>query len=616
MAWKKLGGLAALSLAFVFGACGDDSSSGADSGSKQREVSTIYDLGACTADREGDSVYVIEKKSDYLCQKGEWIELDAENNPNSSSSAKSEPSSSSANSKNSSSSEEPDTLWIIKNKTISGYAQKGPFEKGSEVVLYELDSTTLKQTGRSFEGKVESDDGKFSIKKVTLASPYVLLKVNGRYKSELEYSSVFSYHYNSEITLIVLTDLRDRDHVNINLLTHLEYDRALYLVKEGLDVSAAKKQAETEIFNAFEIQGKFKSSEDLNIFGSSDGDAALLAVSMLMLRHLDESEFDELLTDFANDIKKDGEWNGADAKVIKTKIADWASGVDLADVRDRIMASNSVTDVPDFEKYITQFWLTIFGFGPCETATHGDLQENNNSLSSSYKVVYFCDDDKWRVAEFFELKDFGKGYFLNPDIAYDSITDSRDGHTYKIVTIGKQTWMAENLNYADDVTEGSTCFEEKNANCDFAGRLYTWNAATKLQDCEEEETCVLPEKVQGVCPEGWHLPNNEEWETLITAAGPSNAGKNLKSKTGWLQTYWSEVEDYGTDKYGFSAVPAGDHYIVFSWDNDYANFWSATETEDGDAYSMELAAISNDAELKERDKAHKYPVRCIKDSED
>jgi hypothetical protein len=165
MAWKKLGGLAALSLAFVFGACGDDSSSGADSGSKQREVSTIYDLGACTADREGDSVYVIEKKSDYLCQKGEWIELDAENNPNSSSSAKSEPSSSSANSKNSSSSEEPDTLWIIKNKTISGYAQKGPFEKGSEVVLYELDSTTLKQTGRSFEGKVESDDGKFSIKK-------------------------------------------------------------------------------------------------------------------------------------------------------------------------------------------------------------------------------------------------------------------------------------------------------------------------------------------------------------------------------------------------------------------------------------------------------------------
>lgn len=73
MAWKKLGGLAALSLAFVFGACGDDSSSGADSGSKQREVSTIYDLGACTADREGDSVYVIEKNPIIFAKKANGL---------------------------------------------------------------------------------------------------------------------------------------------------------------------------------------------------------------------------------------------------------------------------------------------------------------------------------------------------------------------------------------------------------------------------------------------------------------------------------------------------------------------------------------------------------------
>lgn len=563
MAWMKFGKFAALSLAFVFAACGDDSSSSVEDDSIPQESSADKDL--------------------------------------------------------SSSSEEPDTLWIIKNKTISGYAQKGPFEKGSEVVLYELDSTTLMQTGRSFEGKVESDDGKFSIKKVTLASPYVLLKVNGRYKSELEYSSVFSYHYNSEISLNVLADLRDREHVNINLLTHLEYVRALNLVKEGLDVSAAKKQAETEVFDVFGIQGKFKSSEDLNIFGDSDGDAALLAVSILMLRTLDDS-FEEFLTDFIDDFKKDGEWNGPDAEATKARIANWASDVDLADVRDKIMASDSVTDVPDFEKYITQFWWTNFGLGPCETATHGDVQENRNSVSSLYRVVYFCDDDKWRVAEFYELKDYGKGYFLNPDIAYDSITDSRDGQTYKIVTIGKQTWMAENLNYADGESDGSWCMDDKTVNCDFAGRLYTWYAATKLQDCEEGEPCVLPEKVQGVCPEGWHLPNNEEWETLITAAGPSNAGKNLKSQVGWQQSGWARNDDnngwFGVDKYGFSAIPAGNHYIVFSWDNDYANFWSVTESDDGDAYSMELGVVDNDAELLDREKARGYPVRCIKDSDD
>ena len=392
-------------------------------------------------------------------------------------------------------------------------------------------------------------------------------------------------------------------------------------------MSEAKKQAETEIFKAFGIQGDFAKSEDLDIFGSNDGDAALLAVSLLMRHKIWWSDdFNELLSDFADDIKKDGKWDSKDAEAVKAEIADWARNVDLADIRSNIKKWDFATDVPNFEKYVNQYWLTSYGLSLCETAIHGVVKENKNPFSSTYKVNFFCDDDNWRVAKFYELKELGKKYFLNSDIDYGTLTDSRDGQTYKTVTIGKQTWMAENLNYADSVN--SWCFDNKIANCDFAGRLYTWAAAIDSAalandeinplDCGDGKTCTMPEKVQGICPKGWHLPTNEEWETLFTTVGPSNAGKHLKSQSGWPQSGWASVDDYGTDKYGFSAIPTGDGDEL--WQGDHTSFWSATEYDDGSAYRVELRSNSNDAELEMGYKGGTwwgvaYSVRCVKDSE-
>mgnify|MGYP003552670525 CR=1 FL=1 len=101
----------------------------------------------------------------------------------------------------------------------------------------------------------------------------------------------------------------------------------------------------------------------------------------------------------------------------------------------------------------------------------------------------------------------------------NTLTDPRDGKTYKIVKIGNQTWMAENLNVK---TKDSWCYDDEESNCKKYGRLYTRRAAMKA------------------CPSGWHLPSKSEFETLIEAVGgKSEAGKMLKSLKPFSSSYSS-----------------------------------------------------------------------------
>ncbi|SMG15577.1 fibrobacter succinogenes major paralogous domain-containing protein [Fibrobacter sp. UWB13] len=449
----------------------------------------------------------------------------------------------------------------VKNKSISGVSQKGPFVTGSVVKLYELDGESYAQTGKNFTGKITSDDGKFSISSVSLASQYALLEANGYFHNE-----IMGNKSQSTITLNALTDLSDRKTVNINLLTHLEYERALYLMREGKGMSSAKKQAEAEILNAFGIKGEFASSEDLDIFSKGDGNAALLAFSVLMLRDLSEADLTELLTKFATDIEKDGVW---DDEENKTNIADWTQMKDyageLATIRANIEKWNLGT-VPEFEKYVRNFWYTNYGLGKCDASNKAEVKE-----ALKNKGTFCCTVNGWvNVSK-------GKGWrwdvpkeaHLNPNINYGTLTDSRDGLTYKTVKIGNQVWMAENLNYADStktpsLLKRSWCYNNVAANCDVVGRLYTWAAAIdsvalydagKGIDCGFGKTCTLPAKVQGICPSGWHLPTKAEWETLFTEVGGElTAGKILKSQTGWN---YDGRNGNGTDGVGFSALPAG-----------------------------------------------------------
>lgn len=225
------------------------------------------------------------------------------------------------------------------------------------------------------------------------------------------------------------------------------------------------------------------------------------------------------------------------------------------------------------------------------------------------------------------------------EVTTGTMTDSRDGQTYKTVTIGTQTWMAQNLNYAyTDVpykhrnnTSDSTswCYKDSASYCTKYGRLYTWAAAmdsvgtwsTNGKGCGYNKTCSPTYPVRGVCPEGWHLPTMEEFKTLFTAVGfetlftavggQSTAGYVLKSTFGWYAGY------NGSDAFAFSALPAGsrEDFGYFTTEGLNAFFWSSSEYSSYKAYDMYLyyynvvsAYLYNDM-----DKSIGFSVRCLKD---
>ncbi len=207
------------------------------------------------------------------------------------------------------------------------------------------------------------------------------------------------------------------------------------------------------------------------------------------------------------------------------------------------------------------------------------------------------------------------------EVTVSSMTDSRDGQTYKTVKIGDQTWMAQNLNYK---TENSYCYDDNADNCTKYGRLYTWAAAmdsagswsTNGKGCGYNKACSPTYLVRGVCPEGWLLPSETEWETLFTAVGGRlTAGKALKSIFGWKDD--NGKSGNGTDAFSFSALSAGyRHYGGYYYDDSLsAYFWRSSEYDNTEAYRMILDYESDDAGLDKHGKNNGYSVRCLKDDE-
>ena len=171
------------------------------------------------------------------------------------------------------------------------------------------------------------------------------------------------------------------------------------------------------------------------------------------------------------------------------------------------------------------------------------------SSSEPRKYTYKEATDAYTVTEP-ETRD---GYF-NPNIDYGTMTDPRDGKTYRTVEVLGRTWMAENLNYAGNTVGRSACYKDSNEMCDRYGRTYSRAAAMNVSTCAYTNYCDPGEEpVQGICPNGWHLPSTSEvWELVLREKGNATP---FMSAYGWVDDPNAILP--GENTYGLSFLGAG-----------------------------------------------------------
>jgi len=205
---------------------------------------------------------------------------------------------------------------------------------------------------------------------------------------------------------------------------------------------------------------------------------------------------------------------------------------------------------------------------------------------------------------------FTAGCIRKIEPIFGEMTDARDGQTYQTVTLGDQTWLAQDLNYETD--NNSWCYQDKSENCDNYGRLYTWEEALTA------------------CPAGWHLASDEEWSTLVKyldpKADPNNVLIESKIAGGMLKAtgtkedgtgLWRRPNAGATNVSGFSAVPGGIRFPTgfFNQMGNQVTFWTSTEFNANSAWFRYLDYGVDDVDRDNTviTKAYAVSVRCIMD---
>lgn len=234
-----------------------------------------------------------------------------------------------------------------KTYSIEGYAQKGPFIVGTDVTVSEL-SEDLYPTGRVFFATILNDEGYFELPGVVLASPYIQIKIRGRYFSETG-----GYVTNEELTLYSLADINQAETINVNLLTHLEKERVEHLVQEeDYSFEDAKEKAKEEILDTFEwSEFSVDNSENLDLTENNTGGAVLLAVSSIF-ENIEYVKRIETITNFKVDFREDGT---LDTESIQNRLLTSAAMLSTETVREILETEYGGVTLSNFEELVQVF---------------------------------------------------------------------------------------------------------------------------------------------------------------------------------------------------------------------------------------------------------------------
>ena len=233
---------------------------------------------------------------------------------------------------------------IVYSTDISGAIAKGAFLTGSTLTFYELNSS-LSQTGKSFNTDIVDDFGTFNLSVEGLTEDYSRIIGEGFYWNEVT-------DENTEQKLTLNAVARTKGNINVNVLTHLEYQRVIELVKnQGVDFAEAKKQALTEVLSSLGIEttNDYGFSEDYDFKSGNEASRILLVTSAMIQANRSSEEVVTIITKIGNDLKDNGNIDDTD---LKTEIALPLARLDLEEIAlnvyNRYIEQNSELIQEDF----------------------------------------------------------------------------------------------------------------------------------------------------------------------------------------------------------------------------------------------------------------------------
>ena len=248
----------------------------------------------------------------------------------------------------------------------------------------------------------------------------------------------------------------------------------------------------------------------------------------------------------------------------------------------------------------------------------GSFSVRKTTLNPTTVYYYRAYATNCAGTSFGELMSFTTAEYTFYGTPGDQFTDTRDGNVYRTVTIGSQTWMAENLRYVGDfplVSEVGTfstspyyCYPDNNAeNVAVYGCLYNWYAQMNGDSISSSS----PSDVQGICPDGWHMPSRSEWRELAdNLGGTSYAGSALAGNAElWGNEYIANSPYFGLSR--FDALPAGAYSTSRYF---YVGFGAVAIFGATDGPGVAIIEISNGLSMGVSGAVKATSVRCVRDN--
>ena len=343
-----------------------------------------------------------------------------------------------------------------------------------------------------------------------------------------------------DMQLYAAADLKRDSSVNVNYLTTYATELTWSYARQGMDFDEAASRAKGVVLKCFGMPADLADFEHYSLYGDGEGDAMLAALSIVIEKYHLEYSMSTAWEDPSIDTETEEFVN----PYVLQRMAGFANAIIRSDggdsIRKAIEAKAPEGKVGRFEKYLSLLFAEYRENPKCDASSEGTMLESHYNYSHR---VLVCSDSTWRFAT---KDDFDEKDIFNPDVEYGVLEDARDGRKYRTVQIGKYTWMAENLRYADSAAsenlKGQTwCYDDDEANCETFGRLYSWTAMMDAPAVYLDSIFHM-ESERGICPEGWHVPYYEFGKL------PSDS------------TLFSAYMARRFNETGFSMVPAGYAY--------------------------------------------------------